>query len=133
MSTLLGSCIAITMWHPTLKIGGMCHYLLATVRAAELTAPADHAEGAIELFKQYINQVGTSPKEYEVKMFGGGNMLLNGEADGKAINIAKNNITHGIKLLKENGFIIKTSDLGGRYYRKVMFDVVSGDVWLKTG
>jgi hypothetical protein len=26
--TLLGSCVAITMWHPRLRIGGMCHYLL---------------------------------------------------------------------------------------------------------
>jgi chemotaxis protein CheD len=26
--TLLGSCVAITFWHPVLKTGAMCHYLL---------------------------------------------------------------------------------------------------------
>jgi Chemotaxis protein; stimulates methylation of MCP proteins len=26
--TLLGSCIAITIWHPRLLVGGMCHFLL---------------------------------------------------------------------------------------------------------
>ena len=28
IKTILGSCVAITMWHPILRIGGMCHYLL---------------------------------------------------------------------------------------------------------
>src|SRR5262245_20243998 len=26
--TLLGSCVAITVWHPKLRIGGMSHYML---------------------------------------------------------------------------------------------------------
>ena len=28
LHTLLGSCVAVTLWHPRLRIGGMCHYLL---------------------------------------------------------------------------------------------------------
>src|SRR5664279_3361231 len=28
LSTLLGSCVAVTLWHPGRRIGGMCHYLL---------------------------------------------------------------------------------------------------------
>lgn len=30
VKTLLGSCIAITLWHPEQKQGGMCHYMLPT-------------------------------------------------------------------------------------------------------
>ena len=26
--TLLGSCVSITMWHPRLHVGGMCHFML---------------------------------------------------------------------------------------------------------
>ncbi len=26
--TLLGSCVAIAVWHPRLRIGGLCHYML---------------------------------------------------------------------------------------------------------
>ena len=29
ISTLLGSCVSITLWHPQRHVGGMCHYLLA--------------------------------------------------------------------------------------------------------
>ena len=28
--TLLGSCVAITVWHPLKRVGGICHYLLPT-------------------------------------------------------------------------------------------------------
>lgn len=26
--TTLGSCVAIVLWHPVRRIGGMCHYML---------------------------------------------------------------------------------------------------------
>ena len=28
IATLLGSCVSITVWHPRLLVGGMCHYML---------------------------------------------------------------------------------------------------------
>ena len=30
--TVLGSCVAMTLWHPQRKVGGMCHYMLAQRR-----------------------------------------------------------------------------------------------------
>ena len=34
LKTLLGSCVAITLWHPQRQLGGMCHFLLPTACAA---------------------------------------------------------------------------------------------------
>jgi len=28
--TLLGSCVAVTLWHPRAKLGGMCHFVVPT-------------------------------------------------------------------------------------------------------
>lgn len=28
IATLLGSCVSITVWHPRLLVGSMCHYML---------------------------------------------------------------------------------------------------------
>ncbi len=39
--TLLGSCIAITLWHPILKIGGMCHFVLPGRRSPAGVLRAD--------------------------------------------------------------------------------------------
>jgi chemotaxis receptor (MCP) glutamine deamidase CheD len=38
--TLLGTCVAIAIWHPTRRIGGMCHFLLPTRRRSESTEGA---------------------------------------------------------------------------------------------
>lgn len=35
ISTLLGSCVSMTLWHPRRKIGGMCHYMLPAAEAFE--------------------------------------------------------------------------------------------------
>jgi chemotaxis protein CheD len=26
--TVLGTCVSVVLWHPALRIGGMCHYML---------------------------------------------------------------------------------------------------------
>jgi len=36
--TLLGSCVAVTLWHPKAQIGGMCHYMMPPVAAKPWTA-----------------------------------------------------------------------------------------------
>lgn len=49
--TLLGSCVAIVVWHPQRKIGGMCHYVLPN-RKAVAGRPLDgrYANEAMEIF-----------------------------------------------------------------------------------
>lgn len=74
--TLLGSCISIVMWHRRLQIGGMCHCLLPSSSKTDRTRlDGRYADDAIQLLLQEIKASGTRPKEYEVKLFGGGNMF----------------------------------------------------------
>ena len=51
ISTLLGSCISITLWHPARLIGGMCHFMLPT-RGLPGGVPLDgrYADEALALF-----------------------------------------------------------------------------------
>ena len=74
--TILGSCVSITMWHPTRLIGGMCHYMLPS-RTAKGSGVHDgrYAEDAMQLFLQEIKSAGTRPCEYSVMLFGAGNMF----------------------------------------------------------
>jgi chemotaxis protein CheD len=75
ISTLLGSCISITLWHPARRIGGMCHFMLPT--AASPPAPLDgrYADEALALFDRAVATAASQPADYQVKVFGGGNML----------------------------------------------------------
>jgi chemotaxis protein CheD len=133
ISTLLGSCVAITMWHPTFRIGGMCHYLLAGRGCSNRLSKGHYADEAIALFMHEIFKAGTWPRDYEVKVFGGGNMFSKLPAMSGSVNVAKNNIESGQRLLADNGFRIKASDVGGTQHRRVILDVWSGDVWLSNG
>lgn len=149
ITTLLGSCIAITLWHPQKLIGGMCHYMLPspTFRKDQQTLNGKYAEDAIEMFMKEIKSAGTMPHEYQVKIFGGGAMFAsetitttncipsyNGcikSSNCKQIS-CKNRLIAPF-LLQQNGFNITNHDLGGTQHRKVIFELWSGDVWQRKG
>ena len=46
--THLGSCVAITMWHPEQKRGGMCHYMLPSRARSDDPLDGRYADEAIQ-------------------------------------------------------------------------------------
>ncbi|GAA2596600.1 chemoreceptor glutamine deamidase CheD [Dactylosporangium fulvum] len=125
IATLLGSCVAVSLWHPRLRIGGMCHYMLphhgrpAQVRALD----GRYATDAFELFRRELERTGTRPAEYEAKLFGGGAQVLR---DG----VARANVAAGLSLLDRHGFTVVARHLGGTGARRLRFDLATGDVWM---
>lgn len=143
--TILGSCVSITMWHPRLMIGGMCHYVLPK-RQRQPDDPLDgrYAEEAMEMFLREIRAAGTHPSEYEVKVFGGGKMFTNAAAGGgcmqtpcKKMNdpncrsVSCRNVYTARKLIDQYNLTVKGSCLGGQGHRKLFLDLWSGHVWSK--
>lgn len=143
--TLLGSCVSITLWHPRLCIGGMCHFMLPQrniPRHGQLDGK--YADEAMEMFLLKIRSFNTRPAEYEVKVFGGGNMFpeINCQGSckpGSALdeikscrNIACKNIAMTHHLLNTHGFYIKREDLGGDNRRHILFDIGNGHVWVRN-
>jgi chemotaxis protein CheD len=129
ISTLLGSCVSITLWHPRRRIGGMCHYML-TERNRTAGTPLDGRYGneAFELFLQQVAAAGTRPAEYQAKLFGGANMLS--DLAGSKIDIGRRNVALAHSLLADKGITLLSEHVGGSGRRKLHFDVWSGDVWL---
>ena len=128
--TLLGSCVAITMWHPQRQIGGMCHYLLPAQATKHSELDGRYASDAIQLFMMELEKSNSLPREYEVKMFGGGNQFP-GQTKNHRTSVPDNNIQMGRQLLKEHGFTIMAEHLGGTGHRNVIFDLWSGHVWMR--
>lgn len=130
--TLLGSCVAITLWHPVNKIGGMCHYLLPNSNGRHTNDKrlGFYADSAIEYFVTQIKKSGLVTSEFEAKAFGAGNMF---GTENFEPNVANQNAIQALKLLEQHGFKVKASDLGGLRYRKVYLDLTNGEVWLSYG
>lgn len=128
IKTLLGSCVSFTLWHPERKVGGMCHYMLPSRESKPPKGQLDgkYATEALELLIMEIEKENTRPRDYIAKVFGGGSML-----DLTGININERNIEIARKLVKHYGFQMEGECLGGVGHRNVVFDVWSGEVWLK--
>jgi chemotaxis protein CheD len=131
--TLLGSCVAIVLWHPHLRIGGMCHYLLPNRPTRRTDEPLDgrYAEEAMQLFLAELRHSGTVPSDYQAKLFGGGQMFKYSRTQREDLDISTRNAQIGRALLEKEGFKVRAHDLGGQGHRNVIFDLWSGDVWLR--
>ena len=88
-----------------------------------------YAEDAVQLFLQEIKKSRTHPRDYEVKMFGGGNQFPSQK--NNEITVSDKNIELGRHLLSQYGFEVRREHMGGVGHRNVMFDLWSGDVWVK--
>jgi chemotaxis protein CheD len=129
--TLLGSCVAITLWHPRHRIGGMCHFLLpGRTRASSTPFDGRYADEALLLLAEEMCAVGTAPEEYEARLYGGGNMFPAMTNSGEAL-IGRKNALAAKQLLNHYGIRIMAQSLEGTGYRSVEFDVASGQVKVK--
>ena len=110
--TLLGSCVTITLWHPRLQIGGMCHYLLPMKHHNKQTAlDGRYADDAIKLFLQELHRTGTWPADYEVKMFGGGDQFPN-QVKAGLTNIPRQQYQGRTQIIKPARFYFKNATCG---------------------
>ncbi|WP_301102566.1 chemotaxis protein CheD [Propionivibrio sp.] len=129
ISTLLGSCVSITLWHPRQRIGGMCHYMMTErPRTPDSALDGRYASEAFDLFLQHVEAAGTRPSEYQAKLFGGANMFTGGK--GKGMDIGARNIDYAHRLLASRHIALIAEHVAGSGRRKLHFDLWSGEVWL---
>ena len=128
--TLLGSCVSVTAWHPRLRIGAMCHYMLGSRRSGRSERlDGRYADEAVLWFLREASARGTDPMEYEFKIFGGGDMF--GSGAGGRPGVGEANVQHGLAMLERLGHRVVARHLGGSGHRTVIFDVGSGEVWMR--
>lgn len=134
VSTLLGSCVAITLWHPERHIGGMCHFVLPQGPAGRPPGELDgrYGEDAMQMFLREMRANRTKASEYRMKIFGGGAMSLARKPSGAA-GIPLQNVAKSRELAARFGFVLEGHDMGGSQHRFVMLDLWSGDVWVRRG
>lgn len=132
MRTLLGSCVAITLWHPVRRIGGMCHFLLPS-RTRRPGEPPDgrYGDEAVEAMVQSIKALRTSPEEYVAHLYGGAD-TMSGVSAAK-FNIGERNIEQGWTLIDRYGFTLDGVDVGEDIPRMVSLSLPGGTVAMRRG
>ncbi len=125
ITTVLGSCISITLWHPLLRHGGMCHFMLPSRNAPHVTLDGKYGDEAIELFMLELKKRRTQAEQYQVGLYGGGKMF---ETKSSVKDIGWQNIEKAHELLNGKGFKLVDDHVGSFGRRRLAFDVWSGEV-----
>ncbi|MBI5885270.1 MAG: chemotaxis protein CheD [Deltaproteobacteria bacterium] len=127
ISTILGSCVAICMWDPILRIGGMNHYLLPLWNGEGLPTPR-YGNVAIGMLIEKMISLGSRRDSLKAKIFGGASVL---EGIGGLLEVGSRNITLAEETLEQEGVTVLGYDVGGSAGRKVIFFTDSGDVFVR--
>lgn len=132
VKTLLGSCVAITMWHPRRHMGGMCHFLLPTrARLPNGTLDGRFGDEALELLAREVKKTGTKTQDYEVHLYGGADTMP--DQVKIKFNIGERNVEKAWEIIDQYGFQLQCVDVGGCEPRNVTIDLSDGQVALKRG
>lgn len=125
--TVVGSCVAVTLWHPRRRIGAMAHFLLPGYqrRRAGGGAPAIYGADAVPLLVKGLERLRVPVRECQAKVFGGGAMF--GELM-KSSDVGRQNGDCARDLLRQHGIALVSESLYGAGHRQVIFNVRSGEV-----
>ena len=132
ISTVLGSCIAVSLHDPARSMGGLNHFMLPGELGREglIRDPnAKYGMYAMELLVNELLKMGSRKNDLKAKVFGGGAVLR--FSDGGTTRIPQSNIDFAFEYLKEEGIPVLASDVGGREPRKIFMFPRSGKVLLK--
>ncbi len=135
LRTLLGSCVGIAFRAPRLGVSALCHPMLPrspAKSAAPLTRSAvrRYVDFAIRDLARQFDALGARRSEVEVKIFGGGDVLLMVD-DAARPTVGKLNCEVAIKVLGEEGFSIAASSIGGKHGVNIHFNSKTGEILLK--
>lgn len=130
--TILGSCVAIVAWHPALLVGGLSHYMLpGRRRKPRQELNGRYSEDALELLAREFRKLDAGLGECQIKLFGGGNMFPADQHLPTTSMVSRKNIDAAHRLMHDHNLQPRVEHVGGNGYRKLTFDVASGEVWMR--
>jgi chemotaxis protein CheD len=130
----LGSCIAVCLWDPVVRVGGLLHFLLPEAKLNMDRArrqPATFADSGISLLFQTAYTRGVDKKRCVVRLVGGAEVAgLQGIA---ALNVGKRNLLMARQILWQNGVLVAGESAGGTIPRTVTLRASDGVVEVRSG
>lgn len=128
IATLLGSCVAVCLFDPKLRFGGLNHFMLP-VRTRATDSEYDsllRGDYAMEVLVNAMLGKGAQKGRMIAKAFGGGNVV-----SSLRKSIGDGNISFTRSWLEREGITLVSSDFGGPWARKVIFAPDTGDAFCK--
>ncbi len=129
ITTVLGSCVSVCVWHPEKQIGGMCHIKMPGKSNNPTVAKTNYiyAHDAIQYLNNKIKATGLDKNEFIISIYGGSTIIQN-TSTLEQIDIGINNSAYAKDMLRRLGYKISHEETGGTKNRKIRFDIKTGKV-----
>lgn len=127
VSTVLGSCVAVCLWDPHSRTGGINHYLLPFWNGEGLPTPK-YGNIAIHQLVEKLLAQGAQSQRLQAKIFGGAAMWRTTEG---LFAVGARNIELARQQLGALQIPLKAADVGGTQSRKIFFNTGDGSVLLR--
>lgn len=127
VTTVLGSCVAVCLFDPALRAGGINHFLLPFWNGDGLASPK-YANIALPGLLERMLELGCRRQGLQAKIFGGGAVFRQA---GGLFGVGERNIRFAEEFLAEAGIPIVARDVGEYFTRKVIFTLHTGQVLVR--
>ncbi len=124
VSTILGSCVAVCLYDPVLKYGGINHFMLPFWNGQGLASPK-YGNIAIERLVEKMISLGSNKSNIKAKVFGGGEVI---ETNISQFHIGERNIKLAIEMLEDLRIPVVAKSVGGKLGRKIEYSTETGEV-----
>ncbi|HVF33981.1 MAG TPA: chemotaxis protein CheD [Candidatus Saccharimonadia bacterium] len=123
----LGSCVAIALYDPRTRVGGLAHVLLPSeTMARDRTNRAKFPSAAVPLLLAEMRSLGCNGG-VGARLVGGASMFASLLPTG-GVNIGERNVAASRAALAAAGVPLLGEDVGGDYGRSVYFHLADGRV-----
>ncbi|MBA4390321.1 MAG: chemotaxis protein CheD [Syntrophus sp. (in: bacteria)] len=129
VSTILGSCVAITIFNERLKVGGICHALLPGSPSLQGADYCRYVDSSITYMLKKLEAMGIQRHEMEIKLLGGADVL--NIMDVTRPSVGQQNIEKALEIMNTEKLALTLSDVGGKTGRNIRFYTHTGTVLLK--
>lgn len=128
----LGSCIAVVIWDPGARVGGLLHFMLPDSASDRQSQGRDHpyryADTGTPLLFREAYQHGADKRRLVVRLAGGAAVV----DDNGVFSIGKRNYTALRKILWRAGVLVHAEDVGGTVSRTVRLEIETGRMFIQT-
>jgi chemotaxis protein CheD len=125
----LGSCIAVLLYDPVVKVAGLLHYMLPESNLdadKAIKRPCMYADTGISLLLQRCRRLGAL-KSRSIFMAAGGAQMLN---SNETFSVGERNHDALQKIFRNAAIVLHREDIGGTSWRTIQIDVADGRVHL---
>ena len=127
LSTFVGSCVALCLYDPGAKVGGMAHIMLPEGSGGGGANEAKYANQALENTVRAMSARGAVQRRIVAKIAGGAKVFSHDGAESM-FNIGAKNAEAKRTLLAKSGINLLAEDVGSNTGRWVKLDVGTGRV-----